>query len=194
MVPIAGYYLGVTPPMPSGYSHRPQSMSNASLPATTSVALKNSASRQSLPAIRHATPPAPAASTPGPIHEEEGEEGQPREEVQSPSQKSPELRHKSNGTMDRNFKFPPSQSEAQVIPVVPPIPFTQSPVPKPEPEEDSDHESEESEEDESPVTVIPPSSVEVPPPPPIEKENHRGYAESEEGDEEVGETEEIDLR
>jgi hypothetical protein len=93
--------------------------------------------------------------------------------------------------MDRNFKFPPSQSEAQVVPAVPPIPSTQSPILKPEPEEDSDHEND---EDESPVTFVPPSSVEVPPPPPIEKENFRGYAESEEGDEEVGETEEIDLR
>jgi hypothetical protein len=87
--------------------------------------------------------------------------------------------------MDRNFKFPPSQSQAHVVPAVPPIPPTQSPVPAPESEADSDHADEEYK---TPVAVVAPSSVEVPPPPPIEKESHRGYAESEEGDEEVGET------
>ncbi|OJA11418.1 hypothetical protein AZE42_05744 [Rhizopogon vesiculosus] len=184
MVPIAGYYLGVTPPTPSGYSQRPQSMSHTSLPSATSAAHKNSASRQSLPAIRHSTPPAPAASTHEPIHEEEGEE------VQSPTQKSPEMKHKSSGTMDRNFKFPPSQTQPQVVPPVPPVPSMQSPASKPESEADSNHATE---ENEAPVTVVPPSSVEVPPPPPIEKESIRGYL-SEEGDEEVGETVEIDLR
>jgi chitin biosynthesis protein CHS5 len=184
MVPISGYYLSVTPPTSSGYSQRPQSMSHTSLPSATSAAHKYSASRQSLPAIRHSTPPAPANAHAS-IHEEEGEE------VPPPAQKPSEMRHKSSGTMDRNFKFPPSQSQAQVVPAVPPIPPTQSPVPKPESEADSDHADEEYK---TPVAVVAPSSVKVPPPPPIEKESHRGYAESEEGDEEVGETVEIDLR
>jgi len=98
-----------------------------------------------------------------------------------------EMKHKSNGMMDRNFKFPPSQIQAQVVP---PVPSMQSPASKPESEADSNHATE---ENETPVTVVPPSSVEVPPPPPIEKESIRGYL-SEEGDEEVGKTVEIDLR
>ncbi|OAX40467.1 hypothetical protein K503DRAFT_781403 [Rhizopogon vinicolor AM-OR11-026] len=92
--------------------------------------------------------------------------------------------------MDRNFKFPPSQIQAQVVPPAPPVPSMQSPASKPESEADSNHATE---ENETPVTVVPPSSVEVPPPPPIEKESIRGYL-SEEGYEEVGKTVEIDLR
>jgi hypothetical protein len=87
-----------------------------------------------------------------PIHEEEGEE------VQSLAQKPSEMRY---STMDMHFKFPPSQSQAQVVPAVPPIPPTQSPVPKPESEVNSDHADEEYK---TPVAVFAPSGVEVPPP------------------------------
>ena len=183
MVPISGYYLGVTPPTPSGYSQRPQSMSQASLPSST-PAHKNVASRQSLPALRHPTPP---VTTPQrPINEEEGEEG----EEDQPLPRKPsisEMRHKSSGTMDRNFKFPsPTQTQP---PPVPPVPSTQSPAPKPELEAHGNEDNMT-----PPVVVVAPSSVEVPPPPPVEKEIRKSFVESEEGDEEVGETVEIDLR
>jgi hypothetical protein len=46
----------------------------------------------------------------------------------------------------------------------------------------------------TPVAVVVPSSVEVPPPPPVEKEIRKSFVESEDGEEEVGETVEIDLR
>ncbi|KAG2055128.1 hypothetical protein BDR06DRAFT_954703 [Suillus hirtellus] len=182
MVPISGYYLGVTPPN-SGYSQRPQSMSQASLPSS-SAAHRNSASRQSLPSIRRPTPP--SATTQGPINEEEDEEEQPPPPKPSPS----EMKHKSNGTMDRNFKFPTSPTQAQVVPPVPSLP-TQARAPKPEHEAGSNRTNE---DDMTPVAVVVPSSVEVPPPPPVEKEIRKSFVESEDGEEEVGETVEIDLR
>lgn len=183
MVPISGYYLGITPPTPSGYSQRPQSMSQASLPSST-AAHKNSASRQSLPAIRHSTPP--SATPQQQIDEEEGEEDQPP----PPKPSLAEMRHKSSGTMDRNFKFPnsPTQGQASEVPPVPSIP-PQSPAPKPE--AGSNHANA---DEMTPVAVVAPSSVEVPPPPPVEKEIRKSFVESEEGEEEVGETVEIDLR
>ncbi|KAG1797674.1 hypothetical protein EV424DRAFT_1333203, partial [Suillus variegatus] len=181
MVPISGYYLGVTPPN-SGYSQCPQSMSQASLPSS-SAAHKNSASRQSLPSICCPTPP--SATMQGPINEEEDEEEQPP----PPKPSSSEMKHKSNGTMDRNFKFPTSPTQAQVVPPVPSLP-TQARAPKPEHEGGSNHTNE---DDMTPVAVVMPSSVEVPPPPPVEKEIRKSFIESEDGEEEVGETVEIDL-
>lgn len=182
MVPISGYYLGVTPPAYAGYSQRPQSMSQASLPSS-SATHKNSASRQSLPAMRRSTPP--SATPQRPIDEEEDEEEQPPPAKPSVS----DMKHKSSGTMDRNFKFPPSSNQAQAVPPVPSIP-TQAPTPKPEREAGSNR----SEDDMTPVAVVVPSSVEVPPPPPVEKEIRKSFVESDDGDEEVGETVEIDLR
>ncbi|KAG1877413.1 hypothetical protein F4604DRAFT_1757294 [Suillus subluteus] len=181
MVPISGYYLGVTPPANAGYSQRPQSMSQASLPSS-SAAHKNSASRQSLPVIRRSTPPSAAPQRP--IDEEEDEEEQP------PKPPLSDFKHKSSGTMDRNFKFPPSQTQAQAVPPVPSIP-TQPPTPKPEPEAGSNRINE---DEMTPVAVVVPSSVEVPPPPPVEKEIRKSFVESDDGEEEVGETVEIDLR
>lgn len=182
MVPISGYYLGVTPSAYAGYSQRPQSMSQASLPSS-SATHKNSASRQSLPAMRRSTPP--SATPQRPIDEEEDEEEQPPPAKPSVS----DMKHKSSGTMDRNFKFPPSSNQAQAVPPVPSIP-TQAPTPKPEREAGSNR----SEDDMTPVAVVVPSSVEVPPPPPVEKEIRKSFVESDDGDEEVGETVEIDLR
>ncbi|KAG1823977.1 uncharacterized protein BJ212DRAFT_1327525 [Suillus subaureus] len=181
MVPISGYYLGVTPPVNSSYSQRPQSMSQASLPSS-SATHKSSASRQSLPAIRRSTPP--SATPQRQIDEEEDEEEQP------PKPPLSDLKHKSSGTMDRNFKFPTSQTQAQAVPPVPSLP-TQAPAPKPEPEAGSNRTNE---DDMTPVAVVVPSSVEVPPPPPVEKEIRKSFVESDDGEEEVGETVEIDLR
>lgn len=182
MVPISGYYLGVTPPASSGYSQRPQSMSQASLPST-SATHKNSASRQSLPTIRRPTPP--SATPQGPIdEEEEGEQPLP------PKPSLSEMKHKSSGTMDRNFKFPTSLTQAQAVPPVPSLP-TQAPAPEHEHEAGPTRANE---DDMTPVAVVVPSSVEVPPPPPVEKETRKSFVESEDGEEEVGETVEIDLR
>lgn len=181
MVPISGYYLGVTPPTSSGYSQRPQSMSQASLPSS-SASHKNLASRQSLPAIRRSTPP--SATPQRPINEEEDEVEQP-----PPPKSLSEMKHKSSGTMDRNFKFPTSPTQAQEVPPVPSI-SAQASAPKPEPEAANRL----NEDDMTPVAVVVPSSVEVPPPPPVEKEIRKSFVESEDGEEEVGETVEIDLR
>jgi chitin biosynthesis protein CHS5 len=86
-----------------------------------------------------------------------------------------EARRRSRpGTMDRNFKFPPSNSPSP--PAVPDLPSSSTG------------------EDEAGLTsvvVVAPSSVEVPPPPPVEKE--RVGQTVEDGEEEVGETEEIAL-
>lgn len=183
MVPISGYYLGVTPPPSSGYSQRPQSMSQASLPSS-SATHKNSGSRQSLPSIRRPTPPSAAPQRP--INEEEDEE----EQRPPPKPLLSEMKHKSSGTMDRNFKFPTSPTQAQEVPPVPSIP-TQAPAPKPEHGAGSTLTHE---DDMTPVAVVVPSSVEVPPPPPVEKEFQKSFVESEDGEEEVGETVEIDLR
>jgi hypothetical protein len=99
------------------------------------------------------------------------------------------MKHKSSGTMDRNFKFPTSATQAQEVPPVPSI-TARAPAPKPEPEA----ANRTNEDDMTPVAVVVPSSVEVPPPPPVEKEIRKSFVESEDGEEEVGETVEIDLR
>jgi hypothetical protein len=79
--------------------------------------------------------------------------------------------------MDRNFKFPSTSSPSP--PAVPDLPSSNKPS------ADSDDTGLTS------VGVVAPSSVEVPPPPPVEKE--RVSHSVEEGEEEVGETEEIAL-
>jgi hypothetical protein len=127
-------------------------MLHTSLPGAMSAAHKNLASRRSLPAIRRSTLPAPAANTQHSNSRGRGRRGS------SLAQKPSEM---SSSMMDRNFKFPPSHSQAQVVPAVPPIPPTQSPVPKPESEVNSDHADEEYK---TPVAVFAPSGVVVPPP------------------------------
>ncbi|KIJ69740.1 hypothetical protein HYDPIDRAFT_22908 [Hydnomerulius pinastri MD-312] len=208
MVPIAGYYLGVTPPS-NYHTQRPQSMSQASLPSTSSGANghKTAPNRASMPApqrITVTTPPAAPKKPFEPTPEEEPEE-EAEPQITSPTKKpvsGSEIRHKSNGTMDRNFKFPPTSSQAQSPPPpVPPIPQASPPVAQPSsppPAKPSTKPAAlalapEPESDLTPVNVITPSSVEVPPPPPVEKENRRGVAEDD-AEEEVGETVEIDLR
>jgi chitin biosynthesis protein CHS5 len=75
--------------------------------------------------------------------------------------------------MNKHFKFPPTSPSPPAVPDVPPS---------------------NAEEDDSGLTsvgVVAPSSVEVPPPPPVEKER-LGQA-VDDGEEDVGETEEIAL-
>jgi len=86
--------------------------------------------------------------------------------------------------MDREFKFPPS-AESQGLP--------------PGQQTTASHANDTSRaRDDGPeeaqltaVNVVAPSSVEVPPPPPIEKE--RSPINHDDGDDDVGETEEISL-
>lgn len=76
--------------------------------------------------------------------------------------------------MDRNFKFPPTSSPTP--PAVPDLPLSSTT---------------EAERGPTDAGVVPPSSVEVPAPPPVEKERVRNTVED--GEEDVGETEEIAL-
>jgi chitin biosynthesis protein CHS5 len=93
-----------------------------------------------------------------------------------------EARRKSRpGTMDRNFKFP-TTSPPPPPPAVPDLPSSNKRSTDEDGEDDAGLTS---------VGVVAPSSVEVPPPPPVEKERV-GQA-IEEGEEDVGETEEIAL-
>lgn len=185
-------------------------MSQASLP--NSAQSNRSANRASMPAPSRADPSPPAqplAKSPSrntfePTPEEaqeatyrEGEQEVPV--MKSPkSGKPPRARH---GTMDREFKFPP------------PSPTTAPPVPQITPEHmkmaQEAREAEEARDGEEDVNVskseddteeagleavgvVAPSSVEVPPPPQLERGNSMGST-TEDGDEDVGETEEISL-
>lgn len=88
--------------------------------------------------------------------------------------------------MNREFRFPPSATEAtQAGKKSPP---TALPV--------QQHQGDEAEDgEENPSTqgsrVITPSAIEVPPPPPVEKE--RSIGSNDDGDDDVGPTVEVDL-
>lgn len=198
MVPIAGFYLGITPP--SIYrTQRPQSMSQASLPSANGANSSKTANRASVPVVPHSTAGSPPATTKkplGPTPEEESEAVAKAESaISKKSTPGSETRHKSNGTMDRNFRFPPpSQSPPAVLAVQTP-PATSLPSLPPATSEFTAHPAAAASdiERETVVKIIAPSSVEVPPPPPVEKENRRIVAEDS-AEEEVGDTVEIDLR
>ncbi|KAG6330185.1 hypothetical protein ID866_8902 [Astraeus odoratus] len=213
MVPIAGYYLGVTPPnAASYYSQRTQSMSQASLPSSGSASSthKSAPNRSSMPPPPRNTngsPPGGVQRKPFEPTPEEDLEAEIEAESAKPAKRQPasETRHRSNGTMDRNFRFPstPSQAQLHEQSQSPPAQRVASPPPQPSspPAGVSRQQarkpaglglSRDAGEDVPPVTIITPSSVEVPPPPPVEKESKRAVIE--EVDEEVGETVEIDLR
>lgn len=187
MVPISAFYLGTTPstPMNSPPFTRPQSMSQTSLPQSAQAA--KAANRASMPAPSR-TPTSPGPTSPansespskavrrtfGPTSEESGDEGQSQDTVsQMKSTKNRGPPHARHGTMDRQFRFPPT-------PMSPESDITRAP----------------DEAEEAKLTVVDEaapsnSSVEVPPPPPIEKE--RPPIAHDEGEEDVGETEEISL-
>ncbi|KAN0096986.1 hypothetical protein V8E55_001432 [Tylopilus felleus] len=195
MVPISGFYLGVAPPS-NYHAQRPQSMSHASLPSTNGTnAHKTTPNRASVPALPRTTAGSPPATTKKPI-EPTPEEDEPDEESKAeralPQKSIPgsETRHKSNGTMDRNFRFPPASQDPPAPPVIQTPPATSPPVAS---EPSSRSAAGSKMEYETAVKIITPSSVEVPPPPPVEKESKRVAAE-EDVEEEVGDTVEIDLR
>ncbi|KAI6046833.1 hypothetical protein EDC04DRAFT_2627723 [Pisolithus marmoratus] len=196
MVPIVAYYLGVTPPnAASYYSQRTQSMSQASLPSSGSAssAHKSAPNRSSMPApprSSNGTPPSTSQKKsfePTPEDPEAETEAASEHAATQHSKRSAsvtETRHRSNGTMDRNFKFPPSQQPPQRVSSPPSQPSSPPPVPKQQQQVEDMH---------SVSSTITPSSVEVPPPPPVEKETRRPVV-VDSGDEDVGETVEIDLR
>lgn len=108
------------------------------------------------------------------------------------------------GTMSKNYKFPPPSDSAPPppVPALPPsISVSHTPPPKesqPQPKEPSQtqtrptHTSTETEDASLSAvpTIITPSAVEVPPPPPVEKERSLVVND---GDDDLGETEEISL-
>lgn len=235
MVPIAAYYLGVTPPnAASYYSQRTQSMSQASLPSSggsTANVHKAPSNRSSMPVTpRNTTPNANTNDTPPtapkksfqPTPEDPEAENEAEAQDTAPTAQAAgrrpmsisesQSKHRSNGTMDRNFKFPPqahppSQSPPLRRVVSPPAgagaggasePSSPPPVPrqprKPTANTRRSHDTTGEDMPPANVNIIAPSSVEVPPPPPIEKENRRAVVDEDETDEEVGETVEVDLR
>jgi chitin biosynthesis protein CHS5 len=189
MVPISGYYLGAThsTPMNSAPFTRPQSMSQASLPQSAQAA--KAANRASMPApSRTPTSPGttPAASSESslkgsrktfePTPEESGDGDESHDT--SPQTRSTRTRGPSrvrHGTMDREFKFPPA------------TPPEESDIASRGRQATDDAE----EAGLTAVDVIAPS-VEVPPPPPIDKERPPTSS-HDDGDEDLGETEEISL-
>jgi hypothetical protein len=200
MVPISGFYLGITP-VSNYHAQRPQSMSQASPSSVNGNAHKTAPNRASMPVVARTTAGSPPATIKKPFEatpEEESDEDKKAERVvPRKSIAGAETRHKSNGTMDRNFRFPPA-SDPPPVPGVSQIPPATSPPSSPPvasgstvrsvavaPAPDIEHGTT--------VKIITPSSVEVPPPPPVEKEHRRVIAE-EDTEEDVGDTVEIDLR
>jgi len=197
MVPISGYYLGATHSMPmnSPPFTRPQSMSQASLPQSAQAA--KAANRASMP-VPSRTPASPGPTTgassesslkaarktfePTPEESGDGDESQDTSPQTRPTSTKgpPHVRH---GTMDREFKFPPSSPELGTA-----SRGRQATGTGPGNTQRVPDDAEEA--GLTAVDVIAPS-VEGPPPPPIEKE--RPPTSHDDGDEDVGETEEISL-
>ena len=195
MVPISAFYLGTTPssPMNSPPFTRPQSMSQASLPQSAQAA--KAANRASMPPPSRTSGPTPPSRTDSPsktvrkTFDPTPEEGGDRDKPQDASSQTkptrtrgpPRVRH---GTMDREFKFPPTSDTA-----------SNDQQAASTGTRDSSHAPADAEEAGlTAVDVVAPSNstVEVPPPPPpIEKE--RVPMSPDDGDEDVGETEEISL-
>lgn len=198
MVPISAFYLGITQstPMNSPPFARPQSMSQVSLPQSTHAA--KVANRASMPPSSQ-TPTSPGPSSPGssgaqpkpvlkvlePTPEEAGDTGETldaaAETKPTKNRGQPHIRH---GTMDRAFRFPPT-AESHSLP-----PGEQTSASH---ANDTTRAGDDGPEEAqlTAVNAVAPSSVEVPPPPPIEKE--RSPTNHDDGDDDVGETEEISL-
>src|SRR6266852_299466 len=197
MVPISAFYLGTTQstPMNSPPFTRPQSMSQASLPQSAQAA--KAANRASMPALSK-TPTSPGPTPPSrsdspsktgpktfdPTPEEGGEGGEPQDASSQTkptrTRGPPRVRHE---TMDREFKFHQASETA-----------SHGQQASSTGTRDTSHTPADAEEvGLTAVDVVAPSNstVEVPPPPPIEKE--RPPMSPDDGEEDVGETEEISL-
>ncbi|KAF8638089.1 hypothetical protein AX17_002450 [Amanita inopinata Kibby_2008] len=211
MVPIASYYLGASPatPMSSTPFTRPQSMSQASLNRQTpgiASSPKSAGNRASMPPPSRGpvgSPPNNASSSyvgtspesrartvaSSRIEPTVEEVAETDEAVLDPTA---EFKRKSRtGIMNKEFRFPPERGT--------------SPAPPSEQGKEEDEEDEEgrkvmappgldSSKLSQPVSakaIVTPSSIEVPPPPPVEKE--RPLSSVDDGEEEVGDTEDIPL-
>ncbi|KAF8520745.1 hypothetical protein BU17DRAFT_46308 [Hysterangium stoloniferum] len=175
MVPIANYYLNVTPPpaLPNSNITRRQSLQNP--PGQPAVPAANY--RQSLPpsaTTGSISPKSPKSSASTFVNQAEEDEHDIAEHPASP----PKPRHR-NGTMNKDFKFPPG------TPTSPPVPVpSSSNAPKP-------GGASEGETNSSGYDVTPP---EVPPPPPMEKERVQQLRDDgDDGEDDVGPTVEVDL-
>ncbi|KAJ3839709.1 fibronectin type III/BRCA1 domain-containing protein [Lentinula raphanica] len=210
MVAIGAYYLGAGP-SPSTHTFRPQSMSQASQ-SSTSLAARNN--RASLPAPARKSPTSPTMPvTPeshsafvnqpttlsSPIAEEESPSmagsrsppstTSPPNDDSGTSTPTASKRKSRSGTMNRDFRFPPNAtsgtSEA--------VPSKQSPPGSLSVEQQDQIDD----EGQQTAKMITPSAIEVPPPPPVEKERSTGSLGSrqstDDGDDEVGDTVEVDL-
>ena len=194
MIPIASFYLGVNPAIPTSYgSQRQQSTSQANIRhspsasqpqanASTSptTATRNAASRASMPPPSRSSPPqsafvGQASQKPEALDPTPEEEVEQRSEHETRRTTSKERRRsRQPGTMDKTFRFPPAS------PTTPPG--------LPNRKHSGDEDGMES------VGIVAPSSIEVPPPPPVEKERSISGHSAEDGEgDEVGETEEISL-
>ncbi|TDL30072.1 hypothetical protein BD410DRAFT_759264 [Rickenella mellea] len=225
MVSIAPFYLGATPSTASTHhqaSTRTQSVSHASLPRSpsskspplhsptgTGTGTGASSHRASMPPPARADPTpgdAPSLSRPAPgrVDEEEGDLAQEEEEGEEEGRRDSEQQRRSpvsrrrQGTMNRDFKFPPPEqvSPPPPVPAINPAavaaasgPNTSSAADPSAGAEDDDADAVEEEERPRPRA---PSIAEVPPPPPVEKERVRQEA-VDDGDEDVGETVDIPL-
>lgn len=203
MVPISGYYLGTTPstPINSAPFARPQSMSQATLPRDSHAA--KAANRASMPPPSR-TPTSPTLPTSPTSHETQSrtapqtfeptpeEPGEEDEEDLAQAARPPKSNRRSrHGTMDREFKFPPPSPAPTDAPKGALTSTSEQPASTGDtqpPGYTVDDDGVEEAGLTAVGTVAP--SVEVPPPPPVEKEVS-GI--SEEGEEDVGETEEISL-
>jgi hypothetical protein len=117
-----------------------------------------------------------------------GEEAEPRHSAT----------RERKGTMKKDFKFPGAPSRSSSVPDVPPLPAgISAPAASSKTIESAPASSAKVEVVAAPAgeppapRVIAPSSIEVPPPPPVEKERRESV--HDEGDEDVGATEEIPL-
>ncbi|KAJ7448224.1 fibronectin type III/BRCA1 domain-containing protein [Mycena galericulata] len=186
LVSIAPFNLGASPPTPTTAA-RPQSMSQASLPRSPTSPAAGASIRQSMPPLARntvASPPAPQASAF--VNQPAASDTPPLEQAvegtdigDDPDSEAVELeravsstvmekRMSRTGTMNREFKFPPTSPT--VGDDAPSLPSMQR--------------------------VVTPSNIEVPPPPPVEKELHVSpprTARSDDGEDELGDTVDIPL-
>jgi len=204
MVPISAFYLGTTQstPMNSPPFARPQSMSQASLPQSAQAA--KAANRASMPAPSRTsmspgpTPPSRSDSPPkvvrktfDPTPEEGGDGGEPQDASSQTkptrTRGPPRVRH---GTMDREFKFPPTAAPPESDAASHGQQVASSGT-----RHTSGAPADAEEVGLTTVDVVAPSNstVEVPPPPPPPIEKERLPTGHDDGDEDVGETEEISL-
>ncbi|KAJ7291550.1 hypothetical protein C8J57DRAFT_1273397 [Mycena rebaudengoi] len=195
LIAIAPYNLGAVPPTPSSSSStRPQSMSQAPtrLPACARRCRPSRATAAS------ASPPAPQASafvnsaTPplGGTPEEDDDRSDSTGSAGGSNGNSTstvmQKRMSRTGTMNREFKFPTAH--------VPSIQSIHDAVAKARGDDARGDLQGANNLPASIHRVVTPSNIEVPPPPPVEKEVARGKSpRSEDGEDELGDTVEIEL-